>query len=111
MPKATVDEVQARVRDSRTHIAHAHPLRALGDPQEGGRAPARAATEEPSDLITRESGLCKKDSLYEVGRVCDVLVFARIEALKDDGQVFSCDLTPHGKQRARVTRGASRCWA
>src|SRR3546814_16195911 len=35
----------------------------------------RSRTEEYSDLITAESGLCKQDSLYEVGRVCDVLVF------------------------------------
>jgi putative phosphonoacetaldehyde dehydrogenase len=64
----------------------------------------RARTEEASDLITRESGLCKKDSLYEVGRVCDVLMFSASEALKDDGQSFSCDITPHGKQRRVFTR-------
>ncbi|MGZ5081518.1 MAG: phosphonoacetaldehyde dehydrogenase, partial [Usitatibacter sp.] len=60
--------------------------------------------EEASDLITRESGLCKKDSLYEVGRVCDVLAFSAMEALKDDGEAFSCDLTPHGKNRRVFTR-------
>ena len=59
----------------------------------------RARTEEASDLITRESGLCKKDSLYEVGRVCDVLDFSAAEALRDDGQAFSCDITPHGRNR------------
>src|ERR1700716_318432 len=64
----------------------------------------RGRTEAASDLITRESGLCKKDSLYEVGRVCDVLVFSAMEALRDDGQAFSCDLTPHGKQRRVFTR-------
>ena len=57
-----------------------------------------------SDLITRESGLSKKDSAYEVGRVCDVLTFAAMEALKDDGQSFACDLTPHGKARRVYTR-------
>ncbi|HKF97845.1 MAG TPA: aldehyde dehydrogenase family protein, partial [Steroidobacteraceae bacterium] len=36
----------------------------------------RARTEEIANLITAESGLCKKDSLYEVGRACDVFVFA-----------------------------------
>jgi len=35
----------------------------------------RARTEELADLITAESGLCKKDSLYEVGRACDVFIF------------------------------------
>jgi len=63
----------------------------------------RANTEVISDLITAESGLCKKDSLYEVGRACDVFVFAANQALVDDGQVFSCDLTPHGKQRKVYT--------
>src|SRR6266853_7031336 len=32
----------------------------------------RARTEEIANLISAESGLCKKDSTYEVGRACDV---------------------------------------
>ncbi len=62
----------------------------------------RAAT--LATLITAESGLCLKDSTYEIGRVSDVLVFGASEALKDDGQIFSCDLTPHGKQRRIFTQ-------
>ena len=50
-------------------------------------------------LITLESGLCIKDTLYEVGRASDVLLFAAQQALLDDGQSFSCDLTHHGKSR------------
>lgn len=57
-----------------------------------------------SDLITLESGLCKKDSLYEVGRVRDVLVFGANAALQDDGQVFSCDITPNGRERRVYTQ-------
>ncbi|HTT13763.1 MAG TPA: phosphonoacetaldehyde dehydrogenase [Burkholderiaceae bacterium] len=53
--------------------------------------------------ITLESGLCLKDTHYEVGRASDVLLFAANQALVDDGQVFSCDLTPHGKQRKVYT--------
>jgi len=63
----------------------------------------RERTEEISDLITAECGICKKDSIYEVGRACDVFVFAGNAALADDGQIFSCDLTPHGKQRKVYT--------
>jgi aldehyde dehydrogenase (NAD+) len=63
----------------------------------------RSRAEQISDLITAECGICKKDSLYEVGRACDVFVFAGNAALADDGQVFSCDLTPHGKQRKVYT--------
>lgn len=63
----------------------------------------RERTEDASSLITSESGLSKKDSIYEIGRVADVLNFGANEALRDDGQVFSCDLTPHGKQRKVIT--------
>ncbi len=63
----------------------------------------RSRTEEIANLITAESGLCKKDSTYEVGRACDVFIFAGNAALQDDGQVFSCDLTAHGKRRKVYT--------
>lgn len=53
--------------------------------------------------ITLESGLCLKDTTYEVGRASDVLLFAANQALVDDGQVFSCDLTHHGKARRVYT--------
>lgn len=61
-------------------------------------------TDRISDLITLESGLCKKDSSYEAGRVRDVLVFGANAALQDDGQIFSCDITPHGRQRRVYTQ-------
>jgi len=54
-------------------------------------------------LITLESGLCLKDTLYEVGRASDVLLFSANQALVDDGQVFSCDITPHGRRRKVYT--------
>ena len=63
----------------------------------------RSRTEEIASLITAESGLCKKDSTYEVGRACDVFIFAGNAALQDDGQIFSCDLTAHGKRRKVYT--------
>jgi putative phosphonoacetaldehyde dehydrogenase len=57
-----------------------------------------------SDLITLELGISKKDSLYECGRAYDVFTLAGQLALFDDGQIFSCDLTPHGKQRKIYTK-------
>ena len=63
----------------------------------------RARADAISDLITAECGICKKDSLYEVGRACDVFTFAGNAVLADDGQIFSCDLTPHGRQRKVYT--------
>jgi len=63
----------------------------------------RSRAEAISDLITAECGIGKKDSRYEAGRACDVFTFAGNAALADDGQVFSCDLTPHGKSRKVYT--------
>src|SRR5512137_2922909 len=59
--------------------------------------------DELARLITLESGLCLKDTQYEIGRARDVLLFAANQALVDDGQVFSCDLTPHGRKRKVYT--------
>jgi putative phosphonoacetaldehyde dehydrogenase len=60
--------------------------------------------DEISDLITAESGLSKKDSLYEVGRAFDVFSLSGQLCINDDSQVFSCDLTPHGKRRKIFTQ-------
>ena len=58
-----------------------------------------ARKEAISDLITAESGLCKKDTLYEVGRAYDVFLLSAQLTVLDDSQTFSCDITPHGKRR------------
>ena len=59
--------------------------------------------EEFARLITRETGLCMKESRYETGRTSDVLEFAAMEALRDDGQIYSCDISPMGKSRRIFT--------
>jgi phosphonoacetaldehyde dehydrogenase len=59
--------------------------------------------EEFAKLITAESGLCIRESMYETGRSSDVLHFAAIEALHDDGEIFSCDVSPNGKARKIFT--------
>lgn len=59
--------------------------------------------EEFARLITSESGLCLRETRYEVGRACDVLTFAAMEALRDDGQIFSGDISPGGKARKIFT--------
>lgn len=53
--------------------------------------------------ISAESGLAIREALYETGRAHDVLMFAAIECLKDDGQIFSCDISPTGKARKIFT--------
>ena len=102
VPKGSVDEVRRalaigkgfRARLSR-HDRHRICARAI--------ELIRARGEAIADLITAESGICKKDSIYEVERACDVFLFAGNAALHDDGQVFSCDLTAHGKKRKVYT--------
>src|SRR5262245_55772231 len=59
--------------------------------------------EEIAHLITAESGLCLKDSLYEVGRAYDVYLLAGQMAIRDDREVYSLDITPHGKPRRIYT--------
>jgi phosphonoacetaldehyde dehydrogenase len=102
VPKATLDDV-------RRALATARAYRATLTRHERYRILMRAgeivaSRRDPiARLITLESGLCLKDTLYEVGRASDVLLFAANQALVDDGQVFSCDLTAHGKQRKVYT--------
>jgi len=59
--------------------------------------------EEFARLISSESGLCLFEGRYEVGRALDVLRFASIEALRDDGQIFSGDVSAQGKARKIFT--------
>jgi len=70
-------------------------------------ARARGLVEDHADelahLILSEAGLCLRETRYEVGRTLDVLHFASMEALRDDGQAFSCDLTQSGKARRIFT--------
>ena len=59
--------------------------------------------EEFAQVISAESGLAIREARYETGRAQDVFLFAAIETLNDDGQIFSCDITPHGKARKIFT--------
>lgn len=59
--------------------------------------------EQFAQTISAESGLAIREAIYETGRAQDVLMFAAMESLKDDGQVFSCDISPQGKSRKIFT--------
>jgi aldehyde dehydrogenase (NAD+) len=102
VPKATVEEI-------RRAFAVARGFRPTLTRHERYRILYRAAEiissrgDEISDLITAECGICKKDSLYEVGRARDVFTFAGNAALIDDGQIFSCDISPNGRKRKVYT--------
>lgn len=74
------------------------------------RAALEARREEFARTIALEAGLALREGRYEVGRTLDVLRFASIEALRDDGQIFSCDISAQGKSRKIfTTREPLRC--
>jgi phosphonoacetaldehyde dehydrogenase len=61
-------------------------------------------------VITAELGISLSDALYECGRAYDVYTLAGQMCIHDDGEIFSCDLTPHGKARKIfTTREPLRC--
>ncbi|MBA2962482.1 phosphonoacetaldehyde dehydrogenase [Ramlibacter sp. MAH-25] len=105
VPKATLEEVRQAFE-----TAHAFRPRLTRSERaailQKAAALIRERLDEVAGLITAESGLCRKDSVYEAGRVSDVLLFGANEVLRDDGQIFSCDLTPHGKKRRVYTQRA-----
>ncbi|HEU4441739.1 MAG TPA: phosphonoacetaldehyde dehydrogenase [Burkholderiales bacterium] len=102
VPKASVEDVRralAIAREYKPKLTRYERYRILmraGEIIAGRR-------DEIARVITLEAGICLKDSTYEVGRASDVLLFAANQALVDDGQVFSCDLTHHGKSRKVYT--------
>ena len=103
VPKATQEEVRRAIaighayRPKLTRYERANILNKAA-------ALVRERTAVIATLISAESGLCIKDGHYEAGRVADVLGYGAAEALRDDGEVFSCDLTPHGKKRRVYTQ-------
>ncbi|MBN3754384.1 phosphonoacetaldehyde dehydrogenase [Paraburkholderia sp. Tr-20389] len=103
VPMASVDDVRAAFEYAGAYQAKLTRYERSQILERAGLL-LRERLEQASDLISLESGLSKQDSRYEIGRVADVLKFASIEALRDDGQSFSCDLTPHGKKRRVFTQ-------
>jgi aldehyde dehydrogenase (NAD+) len=102
VPKATLEDVRRAYRIARDYQPTLTRFERYKILMRAGEIIA-SRLDEISRVITLESGLCRKDSLYEVGRASDVLLFAANQALVDDGQVFSCDLTHHGKSRKVYT--------
>ena len=102
VPRASIDDVRRAFAIARAYKPRLTRFERYEICRRASELIRNRAT-ELSALITAECGICVKDSLYEVGRACDVFTFAGNAALQDDGQVFSCDLTPHGKSRKVYT--------
>jgi len=63
----------------------------------------RDRREKFARLIVAETGLCWKDGLYEASRAYDVWSFAAQLTIKDDGEIYACDISPMGKARKIFT--------
>jgi phosphonoacetaldehyde dehydrogenase len=102
VPKATLEDVRRALQ-----IARGYRSRLTRYARYSILMKAGALIAERRDalarLITLESGLCLKDTQHEVGRASDVLQIAANQSLVDDGEVFSCDLSPNGKSRKVYT--------
>ncbi len=103
VPKASVADVQKAFRAARAF----KPDLSRSQRSEILRKTADllvARKQEIAELITAESGLCLKDTIYEVGRAYDVFFLSSTAVIRDDGEIFSCDITPHGKKRKIFTQ-------
>ncbi|WP_245227112.1 phosphonoacetaldehyde dehydrogenase [Parasedimentitalea maritima] len=60
--------------------------------------------EDLAKWLTLELGICHQHAIYETKRAQDVYQFASHQALNDDGEIFSCDLTHNGKDRKIYTK-------
>lgn len=102
VPKLTRDEVWSlldRMSERSFNLTRHERATILNRIADGLEADAR----DFARLITLESGLCMKDTQYELRRAQDVFRFAAMEALRDDGQVFACDTSANGKNRRAYT--------
>lgn len=103
VPRASRAQVAQCLRDCRQLHADSDALRATANPQQNRTCPGGEKRRD-SRPDHRRMWYLEKDSLYEVGRAFDVFSLAGQLCILDDGEIFSCDLTPHGKQRKIFTQ-------
>jgi len=84
VPKATSDDVKRALKIGRSFKSKLTRHERYKILMQAGAIIA-SRRDDLACLITLESGLCLKDSQYEVGRASDVLLFAANQALVDDG--------------------------
>ena len=59
--------------------------------------------DELARLIVAELGVSLQDAYYECGRAYDVYTLTAQMCILDDGEIYSCDISPHGKNRKIFT--------
>ena len=95
---------EAGLRDRQGLQVQADALRARRDPEQGGGdRRAAAPTSSPTSSPPRAACARRTRSTRSAGSAT-CCSSAPASALKDDGQIFSCDLTPHGKKRRVYTQ-------
>lgn len=102
VPKATIADVQKAFKtaaDYRPSLSRHERSEIL---KKAGQI-LFSRKDEVSDLITTETGLSKKDSLYEATRCNSVFNLAAALTLIDDGEIYSCDVAPSGPKRKIFT--------
>ena len=87
VPKATIEDVRRALRIARGFHSTLTRHDRYSILMKAGAAVA-AKRDQLANLITLESGLCLKDTQYEVGRASDVLLFAANQSLVDSGEVY-----------------------
>ena len=103
VPMLGVDELEKAIVAARVGSQHPLSRHERHEVLVAARDALAGRREEFAQLIRQEAGLCIRETRYEVGRALDVLMFAAHEALRDDGQVFSCDIAPNGQNRKIFT--------
>ncbi len=89
-------EIAANYKPELSRYERSHILRRAGD-LIGERRDYLAK------WLTLELGICHQHAIYETKRAQDVYQFAAAQAMHDDGEIFSCDLTHNGKERKIYT--------
>ena len=97
--RADAERAIAAARGFRCHLTRYQRAEVL----DKTRAALEVRRDEFAHSISSEAGLALGEARYEVGRTLDVLRFAAIESLRDDGQSFSADVSPQGKARRIFT--------
>ena len=99
---AGAEDVEVAIR---LHLEAGEPLSRYRRHEilENARRELTNRADEFAHLIRSETGLAMRETRYEVGRACDVLQFAAMQALVDDGEIYSCDISPQGKARKIFT--------
>ena len=103
VPRATVDEVRRAFVDRQGLPVEADPPRPVPDLLPHRRDPARARAADRRTSSPPSAGSARRTRSTRSAAPATCSPSPATPRSRDDGQVFSCDLTPHGKSRKVYT--------